>query len=155
MALSFESLISNRKSHVRLLESHSLNQLNYIPEGFNNNMFWNIAHSAATLQLLVYSLSNSQWRISKEIVKGFRNGTRPERPYTQKEVDAVKEILISSAVQCQKDYEEGYFGEYNAFKIGNRIELKTVEDAIDFNLYHEGIHMGCLQAMKRLVAHVD
>ena len=84
MALSFEATIANRRIFHKILERYSIEQLNYIPAGFNNNLFWNIAHCAATMQLLVYSLSDSEWRISKDIVKGYRNGTRPEKLYTEK-----------------------------------------------------------------------
>ena len=151
MPLSFEATIASRRSFLKMLENYSLAQLNYIPPGYNNNLFWNIAHCAATMQLLVYSLSDSQWRIPKEIVKEFKIGTKPERPYTQEDLDAVKAILVSSAEQCQRDYEEGYFGDYKGLigKVG--FDLKTIEDAIEFNLYHEGMHMGYVLAMRRFV----
>lgn len=151
MVPSFEALITNRQVFLKMLNHYSLEQLNYIPEGYNNNIFWNIAHSAATLQLLVYSLSGSQWRIPKEIVKAYRNGTRPERPYTQEDVDAVKAILVSSAEQCKIDFEEGYFGEYQGFMTKTGFNLKSVSQAIQFNLYHEGVHMGYVLAMRRFV----
>ena len=154
MSLPFEATIGNRRILLTFLEKYSLEQLNFIPEGYNNNIFWNIAHSVATMQLLVYSLSNSNWRIPKEIVKSYRNGTKPERPYTQEEVDAVKDILVSSAEQCQKDYNEDYFGDYKGFKTATGFDMKTVEDAIGFNFYHEGIHMGYILAMRRFVSDI-
>lgn len=152
MSLPFEATIGNRRIFLSILENYSLEQLNFIPEGYNNNIFWNIAHSVATMQLLVYSLSDSQWRISKDIVKAYRNGTRPDRTYTQVDVDAVKEIIVSSAKQCELDYKAGYFGEYKGFVTATGFDMKTVEDAIGFNLYHEGIHMGYVLAMRRFVA---
>ena len=149
MLLPFGATIANRRIFLSMLENYSLEQLNFIPEGYNNNIFWNIAHSAATMQLLVYSLSNSNWRIPKEIVKGYRNGTRPERLYTQEEVDAVRSILVSSAEQCERDYNDGYFGDYKGFTTVTGFDMKSVEDAINFNLYHEGVHMGYVLAMRR------
>jgi len=151
MNLPFETLLTNRLLFHNMLEHYSLEQLNYIPEGFNNNIFWNVAHSAATMQLLVYSLSGNQWRISKEIVKGYRNGTRPEKPYTQEDVDAVKAILMTSAEQCKIDYENEYFGEYQGLVTKTGFDMKSVEDAIQFNNYHEGIHMGYVLAIRRYV----
>jgi len=84
-------------------------------------------------------------------VKAYRNGTRPERPYTQEDVDAVKAILVSSAEQCKIDFEEGYFGEYQGFMTKTGFNLKSVSQAIQFNLYHEGVHMGYVLAMRRFV----
>jgi len=40
-----------------MIEDFSLEELNKIPEGFNNNIIWNIAHVIATQQALVYGLS--------------------------------------------------------------------------------------------------
>lgn len=154
MSLPFEATKANRRIFLSMLENYSLEQLNFIPEGYNNNLFWNIAHSAATMQLLVYSLSNSNWRIPKEIVKGYRNGTSPERLYTQQEVDAVKSIIVFSAEQCEKDYKDGYFGDYKGLLTATGFDMKTVEDAINFNLYHEGLHMGYVLAMRRFVADI-
>ena len=151
MALPFSATIATRRTFVKFLDSYSLEQLNHIPAGFNNNIFWNIAHCAATMQLLVYSLSDSQWRLHKDIVKGYRNGTKPERLYTQEDVDMIKAILVSSAEQCKDDYESGYFGEYKGFSTKTGFQLATVEDAIEFNLFHEGIHMGYVLAINRFV----
>lgn len=154
MLSPFKATIAIRHTYLKMLEEFSLEQLNYIPEGFNNNIFWNIAHCAATMQLLVYSLSDSQWRISKEIVKGYKIGTKPEKLYTQEDVDAVKAILVTSALECQKDFEEGYFGEYKGFDTRIGMKLTTVEDAIQFNLFHEGIHMGYVMAMRRFLVEI-
>jgi hypothetical protein len=35
----------------------TLEQLNKIPEGYNNNLIWNIAHVVVVQQMLVYKLS--------------------------------------------------------------------------------------------------
>jgi hypothetical protein len=36
------------------LETIGIEHLNKIPDGFNNNIFWNIKHTAVTQQALVY-----------------------------------------------------------------------------------------------------
>ena len=46
-----------RKNLLKYLNTLSIEELNIIPEGFNNNIFWNIAHVAVTQQILVYKLS--------------------------------------------------------------------------------------------------
>jgi hypothetical protein len=50
--------LKNRTILDNLLNTFSIDQLNNTPEGFKNNIFWNIAHVVATQQLLVYKLSN-------------------------------------------------------------------------------------------------
>jgi len=39
-----------------MITPFSLEQLNKIPEGFNNNLIWNIAHCVVTQQLLCYKV---------------------------------------------------------------------------------------------------
>ena len=43
--------LHNRKIFHHYLKHFSLEQLNAIPEGFNNNILWNIAHTMVTHQL--------------------------------------------------------------------------------------------------------
>jgi hypothetical protein len=45
----------------KFLSGYNLDQLNTIPEGFNNNLIWNIGHIIVSQQLLVYKLSVCRW----------------------------------------------------------------------------------------------
>ena len=45
MDFIFDVTLKNRQSLERLLDAHSLEELNTVPAGFNNNIFWNIAHT--------------------------------------------------------------------------------------------------------------
>ena len=49
--------LHNRKIFHHYLKHFSLEQLNAVPEGFNNNILWNIAHTMVTHQLLMYKRS--------------------------------------------------------------------------------------------------
>ena len=53
----FEHLITTRKHFVSLIENFSTEQLNKIPEGFSNNIIWNIVHCMVTQQGLIYGLA--------------------------------------------------------------------------------------------------
>ena len=72
------------------LEKYTLEQLNTIPEGFSNTIFWNIAHIVVTQQLLVYKLSGLPMQVSDDLVEKYRKGTKPEQDATQEEVDLIK-----------------------------------------------------------------
>jgi hypothetical protein len=60
--------------------------LNTIPEGYSNNLIWNIAHIIVVQQMLVYKLSITMM-ISDEMVEKYKKGTKPEDIATQAEVD--------------------------------------------------------------------
>ena len=91
------------------LETIALEDLNKIPEGYNNNIFWNIAHLVATQQILVYKFSEVPALVSDEIINKYRKGTKPEADATQAEVDEIKTLLFSTLEQTEEDYKAGKF----------------------------------------------
>ncbi len=86
----FTITATSRTMVSKILENHSLEQLNKIPEGFSNNLIWNIAHIVVTQQLLVYKLSGLPMIVSDEMVEKYKKGTKPEQEVTQAEVDEIK-----------------------------------------------------------------
>ena len=48
MNWTFDICLKNRKLLEAFLDNFTLEQLNKIPEGFNNNIIWNIAHTIVT-----------------------------------------------------------------------------------------------------------
>ena len=47
-------ILKNRRLLSKFLEKFSLDQLNTVPKGYRNSIFWNVAHTVVTQQLLVY-----------------------------------------------------------------------------------------------------
>ena len=52
----FEITRLSRKIVAEYLENYTLEQLNKIPDGFHNNLIWNIGHIIVVQQMLVYNL---------------------------------------------------------------------------------------------------
>jgi hypothetical protein len=69
-----------------LIQGYTLEQLNKVPRGFNNNIIWNIAHVIVTQQILVYKLSGLPMIVTDEMVE---NTERYKKQHfaTQVEVD--------------------------------------------------------------------
>lgn len=133
------------------LETISLKDLNKIPEGFNNNIIWNIAHLVATQQILVYKFSEVPALVSDELIDKYRKGTKPEADVTQEEVDEIKELLFSTLDQTRKDYEAGLFKTYNTITTSMDSTLRNVDEAIAYNNFHEGIHLGSVLALRHVI----
>ncbi len=49
----FTTWQTGRQLYLAFLEKYSLEQLNYIPEGFSNNLIWNAGHIVASQQKLI------------------------------------------------------------------------------------------------------
>lgn len=140
---------TNRKLMLKMLDSFSLDQLNKVPDGFKNNLIWNIAHVVVTQQLLVYKLSGLPMMIDDKMVESYRKGTKTEGEVSQEDVDKVKELLFATLDQTKKDLEANVFKNYTEYPTSTGFVLKSLEDAINFNNFHEGIHLGYILALKK------
>lgn len=141
----------NRKIYLSFLENYSLEQLNKIPEGFNNNLIWNIGHIIVSQQLLVYRGSNHPINIPAALIDLYRTGTKPSQPVTQVEVNQLKELLLSTIAKTEEDYKKGIFTTYNEFSTSTGFLLTSVEDALVFNTYHEGMHLGYMMSLRKFI----
>ena len=151
MDFAFDTTLKSRKFLKDLLENLTLEQLNKVPEGFNNNIIWNVAHTIVTQQLLVYKLSAMPMIVSDELVEMYRKSTKVERDVTQAEVDLIKGLLFSTIEKTKEDYENRVFQTYHEYTVTTKNTLTNVDEAIAFNNFHEGIHLGYVLALKRCV----
>ncbi|AUC74496.1 DinB family protein [Olleya sp. Bg11-27] len=149
MDFTFDVTIKNRHLLNHFLEKFTLEQLNKVPEGYTNNIFWNVAHTVVTQQLLVYKLSGLDMLISDKLVEAYKKGTKTEGDVTQAEVDEVKGLLFSTIEKTKDDYNNKVFKTYNEYTVSTKSTLSTAEDAITFNTFHEGIHLGYILALKK------
>jgi hypothetical protein len=149
MQWTFDILEKNRKLMASFLDKFSVEQLNTVPEGFNNNIIWNIAHLVATQQLLTYKLSGLPMRVDEAFVEAYRKGTKANGMVSAEDIATIKSMLFSSVEQTKEDYNNGVFKSYNAYTTSTGSTLTSFEDAMAFNNYHEGIHLGYILAMKK------
>ena len=149
MDWEFDVAIKNRTLLKSFIENHTLEELNKVPNGFNNNIIWNIAHTIVTQQILVYRLSGLPMLLSEEMVDTFKKGTKTERNLSQAEVDTIKGLLFSPIEKTKEDYDSKVFQTYNQYTVSTKSTLSNVEDAISFNNFHEGIHLGYILELRK------
>ena len=66
-----------RKARLKMLEKInelSLEQLNKVPEGFNNNIIWNMGHLLASQESIMYKRSGLATNIEPIFINAYRNG---------------------------------------------------------------------------------
>lgn len=147
----FEITESSRKLVRQLIENLTLEQLNTIPEGFNNNIIWNIGHIIVVQQMLVYNLSDLPMQVSADLVSNYRKGTKPTAKITEAEVTLLKKLLFSTIKQTELDFENTVFKNFTEFTVMTGFVIKNVNDAIAFNYYHEALHTGVIMSLRKLV----
>ena len=103
MNWSFDITLKTRAILYKFLEQFSLEQLNTVPNGYRNSIYWNIMHVVVTQQLLVYGLSGLPMLLDSQLVEAFRKGTKTEEAASQKDVDHLKSLLTSTIEQTGVD----------------------------------------------------
>lgn len=134
----------NRKIICTILKKIPKEILLEIPKGFRNNLWWNIAHIVATQQILVYRFSGLPTRVEEQWVDNYKKGTIPLGEPGLEEIEQLPALLVNTAVWVQEDYNKGLFKDYQEYTTSTKVTISSVEDAINFNNYHEGIHLGVI-----------
>lgn len=149
MDYSLDITRKTRELFKRFLNDIPLKHLNHVPQGFNNNIYWNIKHVVVTQQLLVYKLSNLPMGVLEQEVAAYAKGSKVTGDVSQKEVDNLKKQLFNLLEKTKADYNKGLFNHYKTYTVTTGTTLTNVDEAIEFNNTHEGIHLGYILALKR------
>ncbi|WP_027076781.1 DinB family protein [Maribacter antarcticus] len=151
MKNELEITLQNRKNLLAILEKTTKEDLLKIPEGFRNNIWWNIAHVVVTQQILVYKLSGVPMLVPTELVEKFMKGTVPDGKAAAAEIKQISEVLVSTIKKTQEDYNSGLFKDFKPYSTSAKVTLSNVQDAISFNNFHEGIHLGSIFALRKML----
>ncbi|MDO5615911.1 MAG: DinB family protein [Cruoricaptor ignavus] len=151
MNYHFQAHRQVRNNLLNVLQNTSLEDLMIIPDGFNNNIFWNIAHTVATQQLLHYYLSGNSFRIDKRWVETYKKGTLPNLDVSPSELEDLGFLLTETSKVLVKDYDDDFFSDYTPYTTSFGLDLKSIQDAIIFNNMHESLHYGYVLSQKRAI----
>jgi len=151
MTKQFEIFRKTRIFALDYIKDLSTNQLNEIPKGFHNNIVWNLAHLISTPQAVCYYRLGLPITVDKNIFNNYRNGTLPQPFVNSHQIEDIKDLLIKSIDNLEKDYNDGLFNESRSWTTKSGIELATIEDSLNFLIWHDGTHIGVIMAMTKLV----
>ena len=151
MKTQFDILRKIRELILRLTAGLTTEQLHTIPDGFKNNIAWNVVHLVVTQQLLHYRLSGNQTLVSDELIDLYRKGTAPTKVMTQEEYDEAIELFKSLPDTLEEDYNNGVFTQYKEYPTSTGFVLDSIDTAIQFNTMHESLHLGVIMALRKLV----
>ena len=149
MEATFRIWETSRNICLKLFDNYSLEQLNTIPAGMSNNLIWNLGHVVVSQQKLVYTLSGLPMHIPDSLFEKYQNGSRPDGKTTQAEVDEIKQLLSAMVEKTKSDFKSGVFKEFHPYQTKTGFHLGTWKEAMEFNNYHEGIHLGIMMSIKK------
>ncbi len=151
MNSKIELIRKTRSKALEIISGLSIPELNKIPEGFNNNIIWHLGHLIAAQEGIFYLRGKLELNVENEFFNSFKNGSRPDREILAEELENIKSLLFSSLDQFESDLEKNTFHNYPAWTTSMGIEINSIEDAINFLPFHEGLHLGYIMAYKRIL----
>ncbi|MFI0426004.1 MAG: DinB family protein [Flavobacterium sp.] len=151
MEATFKIWETSRNIYLKFFDNYSLEQLNTIPAGMSNNLIWNLGHVLVSQQKLVYALSGLPMHIPDSLFEKYQNGSRPDGKNTQTEVDEIKKLLSEMVEKTKADFEAGIFKEFHPYQTKTGFHLGSWKEAMEFNNYHEGIHLGIMMSIKKFL----
>lgn len=129
----------------------TVDQLNKIPAGFNNNIIWNMGHLIAAQQGIFYKRAGAKLLISDDFWERFRSGSKPEGTIDAAEIESIKSLFLSTIDQLEIDLATPLFDNYTAWTPRYGVDIASIKDALSFVPFHEGLHLGTITTLKKLV----
>ena len=151
MKKQFDILRKTRELTLKFISNLTLEQLHVIPVGFKNNIAWNLTHLLVTQQLLHYRMSGNDCLISEEMIQDFRKGTTPTYSLSEEELKKIKEDFLALPNRLEKDYNTDLFKSYKEYETSTGFVIDSMDTAIQFNNFHESLHLGIIMSLLKLV----
>ena len=118
------------------------------PEGFNNTIHWHVGHVLTVTEQLMFGFPKKSSNLPAEYMSQFATGTKPAD--WQGGVPSVKELTEQLKEQVKRIKEipaESFKEKLQTPFLGQ----ETYGELANFAIFHESLHLGQIQAMKRVV----
>jgi hypothetical protein len=152
MQKQFEILRKTRAYLLSIVDELTVEQLNTVPQGFNNNIIWNFGHVIAAQQGVCYKRGGLPMLIEEDLFNSYKPESKPAERVEENEIQRLKGLLFSTIDDLEKDYKANKFTGYIPWKTRYGVEINNIEEAITFLSFHDGLHIGYTMALRRVVS---
>lgn len=151
MNKQIDVLVKTRTSLLASINTLTADELNFIPDGFNNNIIWNLGHLIAAQQGICYQRAGLPMLITDELHAAYKPGSKPAAPASTQEIDAIKQLLLSTLNQLALDIQAGIFDNYTPWVNRFGFEINNINDALAYLPYHDGLHSDRISVFKKMI----
>lgn len=151
MLSAVEMLKQTRRLIYYVTRSLTPAQAMYMPAGFDNNIAWNVGHVIAIQQFYCYVRTGNQPLVSDGFFAMYDAGTSPTDWTTEPDMSCLWEMLRAHGQQLEADIVSGKIAQFDPFVSSSTVKINSLEDALVFNNFHEGLHLGTIMAIKNLL----
>ncbi len=137
---------------LQTIEGLDENQFLRVPKGFRNNILWNLGHIVCVQCELVYKPSGKSLPLPDWYHEKFYDGTSPEGWDTKPSIEDIVGRVKTMNDTVIGDLQQGVFRTFRPFELLPGFSLEDPEQALNFHTVHEGIHLGTVMALRKLVS---
>ncbi|MEK4511038.1 MULTISPECIES: DinB family protein [Paenibacillus] len=152
----FRQITFVRGQTLKLLDGITEEMADQIPEGFRNNIRWNLGHVYVVLERLAFHFSNQSQQLPDGYKEQFGLGTSPLslpesvtvptlhelKTLLQEQPERIRAVL-SQNLQVKAD---------PPYTTSSGMTLETPEQLLSFSIYHEGMHISTIKMYKKLLS---
>ncbi|NQF13896.1 DinB family protein [Brevibacillus sp. HB1.3] len=142
----FQQLADYRQETLKAIDGLTEEDVNIIPDGFSNNILWNLGHIYLDQYLWIAHLTKETIPIPSGFNEWFNFGTKPADWDTQPPKLAVLVSLLQEQPQkIQAAYKDRLEEEFPATESG----MHTIAQVLVRTIFHEGMHLASLNSIRR------
>ncbi|MBX0356128.1 DinB family protein [Halobacillus sp. Nhm2S1] len=147
----FQQMRFVRKRSLASLDATTEEVADAKPEGFLNNIRWNFGHIFVSQENLLARFTGEEAHMPEGYIQLFHGGTSPDEwPEEVPRLADLRKELESQTERLIQTYggrlsEEGE----KPFDLGGGIVFRTLDEVLNFTIWHEGLHQGTISALKR------
>ena len=151
MKKELEIFRKTRTFLLSIINDLTTEQLNLIPTGFNNNVVWNLGHLVAAQQGVCYVRGGLPMVVEEKYFLAYKPESKPAGYINDAEIEVLKAQLLSTIDKLEEDLAANVFAANPSWTNRYGVEHATIADSIRFLLFHDGLHLGYIMALKRVV----
>jgi len=142
-----------RKATLSVARDVTAAEADVIPEGFRNNIRWNLGHIVATTDRLAFGIAGLPSRAPDGYAKWFGRDSSPGT--WEGDVPGLEEIIARLEEQPER-IRESLEGRLDTpldkpYPLPSGLTFHTIGEALNYSMYHEGVHLGTIKSYLRQI----
>lgn len=144
----FNQLESYRHDLLAVVEGLSNQQANIIPQGFHNNVRWNLGHVYLDQFLWIEALTKERTAVPERFNQWFGFGTSP-KDFTEEtpSFEELKHLLKTQPSFIKHSYQARLDEVFEPIEMG----IRTIEEVLVRTIFHEGMHVQAIMDLRKFI----
>ena len=146
-----EELIFQQMNFIRQITLYEMkhlleDQADQMPQGFSNTIRWNLGHIYTFQNMLLSQYGGKNIELPDGYTELFAPKTKPvDWPSEVPTLAELKQLLEQQPAIIQ----EALAGHLNETALKPFKSISTIGELLIFSMYHEGMHIGTIKALKK------